>query len=314
MRRTYNKFHSYLNLLCIVALFRGACLLLPNTSYNFKGINVSTDLAYYRSAPVYTPSNCGGTSGATTCVFPFQLTADAGAPYWAWSTGEKTSSISVTTAGLYWWETADLSNNQDKVKDGSFTNFTATTTNNITTTNSFTSDYIYAPPAGSGTLHAEGKYSVATNPHSVHDGYDSFADHTANTTGARNMMIVNGDITADKVVWSENITVTPNTDYIFSIWCASANAGNPAQLSFTIGTTTYPVFQLSSTTGLWQNFTTPSWNSGSNTTATISIINKNTIASGNDFALDDITFAPVCRKYINVVYDPRPSQPTITPR
>jgi hypothetical protein len=302
MRRTYNKFHSYLNLLCIVALFRGASLLFPNASYQFRGINISTDLAYYKYAAVYTPSNCGSTSGATTCVFPYQLTADAGAPYWTWSTGDKTASISVSTAGMYWWETGDMS--QNKVVNGDFTSGNS----------NITSSYTYAPPSGSSTLYVEGKYTVATDPHSVHDGYDSFADHTANTTGSRNMMVVNGDVVANKVVWSQNIIVVQNTNYVFSIWCASANAGNPAQLSFTIGSTTYPVFQLSSTTGLWQNFTTPSWNSGNNTSATISIINKNTIASGNDFALDDIVFAPVCRKYINVVYDPTPLQPTITPR
>jgi hypothetical protein len=302
MRRTYNKFHSYLNLLCIVALFRGAGLLLPNASYNFKSINVSTDLAYYKYAVVYTPSNCGATSTVTTCVFPVQLAADADAPYWKWSTAAKTSSISVTAAGLYWWETADMSAN--KVTNGDFTSGNT----------GFTSAYGYLTPAGSSTLHPEGKYTVTTSPRNVHDGFDSFLDHTANTTGVRNMMVINGDVTANTVVWSENITVDPNTNYVFSIWCASANSANPAQLSFTIGNTTYPVFALPSTTGLWTNFTTTTWNSGNNTSATISIINKNTIASGNDFALDDIVFAPVCRKYINVVFDPTPSQPTITPR
>jgi gliding motility-associated-like protein len=35
------------------------------------------------------------------------------------------------------------------------------------------------------------------------------------------------------------------------------------------------------------------WNSGNNTTATISVVNQNTEPSGNDFALDDILFAPI---------------------
>jgi hypothetical protein len=303
MRRAYYKFHSYLNLVCITILCWGISALFPNASYHFKGFSTTTNLAYYRYASVYTPAGCGATTNVTTCVFPKQLSADADAPYWTWSTGEKTSSISVSAAGFYWWETGNMS--QNKVTNGDFSSGNS----------GFTSSYTYAAPSGSATLYTEGKYSVATNPHSVHDGYDSFVDHTANTTGTRNMMVVNGDVVANKIVWSQNITVAKNTNYIFSIWCASANSGNPAQLSFTIGTTTYPLFQLTSTTGLWQNFTIPTaWNSGNNTTATISIVNQNTIANGNDFALDDIVFAPVCRKYFKVIYDPTPSKPTITPR
>lgn len=303
MRRAYLKFHSYLNIVCVTILCWGISALSPNASFHFKGVNILTNLAYYRYAGVYTPANCGATTTVTTCVLPQQLSADADAPYWTWSTGEKTSSISVSTAGLYWWETADMS--QNKVTNGDFTSGKS----------GFSSDYGYLTPNGSGTLYPEGKYTITTNPHSVHDGYDSFADHTGSSSNPRNMMVVNGDTVKNKIVWSENITVDKNTSYVFSIWCASANAGNPAQLSFTIGTTTYPLFVLSSTTGLWQNFTIPTaWNSGNSTTATISIINKNTIASGNDFALDDIVFAPVCRKYFKVVYDPTPSQPTITPR
>ncbi|WCT10030.1 hypothetical protein [Mucilaginibacter jinjuensis] len=276
---------------------------MPNASYHFKSFNTLTDFSHYNNTSVYTPTGCGDTTKKTTCTFPIQLNADAGAPYWTWSTGEKTSSISVSTAGLYWWETGDMS--QNKVVNGDFTSGKS----------GFISDYGYLTPNGSGTLYPEGKYTITTNPHSVHDGYDSFADHTGSSSNPRNMMVINGDTVKDKIVWSENITVTPNTNYIFSIWCASANSGNPAQLSFTIGTITYPLFALSSTTGLWQNFTIPtSWNSGSSTSVKISIINKNTIASGNDFALDDIVFAPVCRKYFNVVYDPTPSTPTITPR
>jgi gliding motility-associated-like protein len=50
---------------------------------------------------------------------------------------------------------------------------------------------------------------------------------------------------------------------------------------------------------LTQFYTT--WNSGNSTTATISIVNKNTEIQGNDFALDDISFAPVFIKRDSVV-------------
>jgi hypothetical protein len=47
--------------------------------------------------------------------------------------------------------------------------------------------------------------------------------------------------------------------------------------------------QLSSVTCQWEPFTT-TWSSGANTTAVLSIIDLNTDAFGNDFALDDLAF------------------------
>jgi hypothetical protein len=40
---------------------------------------------------------------------------------------------------------------------------------------------------------------------------------------------------------------------------------------------------------------------------------KNTNTDGNDFALDDIVFTPVCRKYFDVTFSPYPPKPSITP-
>jgi hypothetical protein len=120
------------------------------------------------------------------------------------------------------------------------------------------------------------------------------------------MMVINGSSTANVTVWSENITVTPNTTYVFSVWFASANPGSPGQLNFSInGSQLGSTIQLTTTTGLWQNFTT-TWSSGSNTTATIGLVNQNTAASGNDFAMDDIVFAPVYHHDIVVKLNPNP--------
>ena len=47
------------------------------------------------------------------------------------------------------------------------------------------------------------------------------------------------------------------------------------------------------TLNTWNQFFT-TWNSGSNTTATISIINDNLATGGNDFGLDDISFSVAC--------------------
>ena len=45
----------------------------------------------------------------------------------------------------------------------------------------------------------------------------------------------------------------------------------------------------------------------------IGIVNQNTEPNGNDFALDDIVFAPVCRNSIVVNLNPNPLKPSITP-
>jgi len=55
-------------------------------------------------------------------------------------------------------------------------------------------------------------------------------------------------------------------------------------------------FNASPTTCVWNKFF-EKWNSGSNTTATISIVNQNTATNGNDFSLDDISFNKVSYHY-----------------
>ena len=253
---------------------------------------------------LYYPAACGTTTIINVCGTSAVLNAVAGQSNYKWSTGETTPSITVTSSGTYWWETIDMTNN--KVVNG---DFTAGNTG-------FQSQYTYVPPNGStgpaGALQAEGDYSVATDPHITHTGFASFPDHTGNTVGARNMMIVNGAPAAGVTIWTENITVTPNTDYIFSVWFTSVNPQNPGQLTFSINNASLgsPIV-LTSGTPDWKNFTVR-WNSGSNTSASIGMVNQNTALNGNDFALDDIVFAPICRNFFNVNLYSNPPKPLIT--
>lgn len=150
----------------------------------------------------------------------------------------------------------------------------------------FDSDYIYSP----GDLWPEGVYDVLDNPQTAHSNFAPCMDHT----GGGNMMAVNGSATANLNVWCQTISVMPNTQYAFSAWLATLVASSPAQLQFSInGTPLGPIFSASGTTCVWQNFY-QLWNSGANSSATICIVNQNTAPSGNDFALDDIVFSPVC--------------------
>lgn len=151
----------------------------------------------------------------------------------------------------------------------------------------FTSDYIYSPT----NLVPEGTYAILSNPQSAHPGFAPCTDHTS---GGGNMMVVNGAGTPGWNVWCQTVTVQPNTQYAFSAWVTSVNPTFPARLQFSInGNPIGPVFVAPSTNCTWLNFYT-TWNSGASTSATICIVNQNTVLGGNDFALDDLVFSPIC--------------------
>ncbi len=172
----------------------------------------------------------------------------------------------------------------------------------------FTSGYTYFPvpltPANSysgsstpASLYDEKTYGVGTDPGAYHVAWAHFGDHT---TGTGNMMIVNGSTDVGTQVWGQPVSpatigVTAGTTYYFSAWLASIypSVGQspiaPATLAFSInGNQVGSNFTLTAPVGTWQLFFVP-WVADSST-ATLSLVNRNTVASGNDFALDDISF------------------------
>jgi hypothetical protein len=248
------------------------------------------------------PSTCGSVTTKKVCASSLKLDAEANQSNYTWSTGETTPSITVTTSGLYWWETVNLDNNIAVNGDFSAGN------------SGFTSNYTYIAPNGStgpaGALQSEAYYTITTNPRNAHTGFSSFPDHTGNG----NMMVVNGAPTAGVTIWRQTINVNPNTDYVFSVWFTSVNSANPGVLQFSINNEDQGTpIMLSSDLPGWKNFLVR-WNSGNRNKAIISIENQNTAAFGNDFALDDIVFAPVCRNYFDVTLSSNPAKPTITPQ
>jgi gliding motility-associated-like protein len=151
----------------------------------------------------------------------------------------------------------------------------------------FTSSYTYTPPPNT----TEGQYwvSTANQVSTWNGGMTSNGDHT---TGVGNLMIINGVGTANSNVWCQTISVSPNTNYIFSTWVSSFDASSPALLQFSInGDTIGKIFSAPPSTNVWSQFYS-SFNSGTNTNANICIVNQNTSAIGNDFGLDDISFQP----------------------
>jgi len=162
----------------------------------------------------------------------------------------------------------------------------------------FASGYSYVAPVNQGACYPETTYSIVTSPNICHNLWANFGDHT---TGTGNMMIVNGATVANDIVWAEGpntgnaglSSLQQNTNYYLSVWVASAYPTSPADLQFgvqgNVSNQVLGTFIASTTTGLWQQFYV-TWNSGSNTSAELTIMDLNTAASGNDFALDDVSF------------------------
>lgn len=156
---------------------------------------------------------------------------------------------------------------------------------------SFGSDYAFSPLSNT----VEAQYTVRDNPSPWNPFFISAADHTPDANGL--MFVGNGSPTDGERVWfASSIPVEQNQDYFFeafvmNVCCIPQFGGgpgavNPAILSFyandvLIGTRSTGLL------GFWEGLSTQ-WNSGTSTTVTLKLVNSNTVARGNDFAVDDI--------------------------
>jgi PKD repeat protein len=159
----------------------------------------------------------------------------------------------------------------------------------------FTSAYQYA------TVNTtEGQYFVGPNPAAWNPATNPCGDHT---TGTGNMLMINGAPEAGLTAWAtQPITVTPNTNYAFSLWITSIDNDAPqANLQFYIDGVPLGNSAPASATACSWNMFYMTWNSGSNTSATVSLIDQETSRAGNDFALDDISFALVSVRVDSVI-------------
>lgn len=208
------------------------------------------------------------------------LAAPTGYLSYLWSTGANTRLLNTNTPGTYWSQASTMGTT-NLVTNG---DFSAGNTG-------FSTGHVYGTGGSWGLLSSAGQYAISTNSNLTHNNFPNCGDHT---TGNGNYMIVNGSSVSNLSVWCQTITVTPNTTYYFSAWITSVVSASPAVLSFTVnGNSLGPNHFVSNQTCNWQNYF-QTWNSGTNTTATICITNQNTAGGGNDFGLDDISFRPEC--------------------
>lgn len=235
-----------------------------------------------------TPDYCLGTGQV-------KLTATSGSSY-LWSTGATTQFILADLAGAY---NVTVTNASGCAGTATFNLSTELVVNgNFSSGNTgFTTSYNLNQSANG--LVPEGNYAVGTNANFHHSNFWG-PDHT---TGTGNYLMVNGSTSATPaVVWQQTVAVTPNTTYYLSAWARSLNNVAPyAQLRFNVngtqvGTTAVLTAGASSNSGpfTWTRFYA-TWSSGSNTSVTLSVVNLQSSAGGNDFGLDDIscsTLAP----------------------
>jgi hypothetical protein len=104
------------------------------------------------------------------------------------------------------------------------------------------------------------------------------------------MFMADGATVAPNLVaWAQTVPVTTSTTYEFGFWLANIGSANAAQLNVRINGS--PVGGIAGAGGsaVWQYFSY-SWSSGASTSALIEIRDQRTSPTGNDFALDDISF------------------------
>ena len=157
----------------------------------------------------------------------------------------------------------------------------------------FESQYTYFPfppnPANAG--YAQRAYSIVNNAQQFEPQFQPCVDHTS---GSGKFMAIDGATTANVILWSQKVGVTPNTNYTVQYWMQSIDGNSPARLEMLVngspitGNSTSSTATATTTTCSWQQVSY-TWNSGTSTTAEITLINRNLSSNGNDFAIDDIS-------------------------
>ena len=176
----------------------------------------------------------------------------------------------------------------------------------------FVTDYVNYLPGTVPTTGVQGAYGVVTNPRNWFTPFSNCADHT---TSSGNMLVADGSTTGTARVWYSPapITVIPGKNYTFSYFLTAVVNGGPAKLEVLINNVPIgPVATAPSSPCVWDEHSYV-WNSGTNTTAIISIIDREAFGN-NDFAIDDLYLreTPSClyQKSVTITVNPTPA-PTI---
>ena len=149
-----------------------------------------------------------------------------------------------------------------------------------------------SPVGEHGILTEAGTYTISESPLSVHALLCSLRDHDGNGR----MMVVNNSNQNNRPIVCQTVTVDPDTDYSFGAWMTNANADSPPVVLFAVNRQRITGdIELPATLCSWAPYT-GTWSSGAATTAEVCIVNRNTETIGNDMAIDDLYFGPICEQ------------------
>lgn len=161
---------------------------------------------------------------------------------------------------------------------------------------SFESQYKYIKSNSWNSMEPEGTCKIVKDTRVNHPTFMRITDHTKkNWTGY--MLVANGDFVSsrDRIVWQTTITgIVPGRQYAFSVWAANISSKNAPMLDFTINQKGLGgIFDgyRPKPNGKWEQLY-KIW-TADDKQAVIALVNKLRIQNGNDFCIDDISFAPV---------------------
>lgn len=155
----------------------------------------------------------------------------------------------------------------------------------------FFTEYTYNPTAhrsGTPSVLNSGQYLLTANPSNHHPDAHSFGDFT---TGDGLMLMVKGATSSNRIVWQQVLSVDPGQAYAFSGWISVWTSASPPVLRLTVNEEEIGVFHFPETPrpGSWYNWYYE-WRGGDRAEAVLTIVDLNTSAAGNGFALDGLEF------------------------
>ena len=164
----------------------------------------------------------------------------------------------------------------------------------------FSTDYTLGLGGAFGLLSNPGTYRITDDASSVHDNFPPCNDHS---TGTGLMLIVNGSETPGDKIWCETVPVEVGQSYYFSTWVTMASNAPLANLQISINDVIVSDSYMPAADQCeWQQMSAI-WSDVAVTEATICISNLNVSGPGNDFALDDIYFGPICTATDSITFE-----------
>ncbi|MFD0779022.1 hypothetical protein ACFQZF_11565 [Flavobacterium myungsuense] len=238
------------------------------------------------------PTDINLISSAMGCVSPSSpvtLTASNGGTTYAWTSVPVVAISSTTTTAI--------------VSPAVNTTYTVTSSRTIPNTNlitnggfessnsGFYSDFINTPLSANLT---QFDYGITTNPNLWNPAFITSTDRS----GTGKMFVAKGATFANKTIWSQTVLVDKSKSYTFEFYAQNLVATSVATFRVLINGVPITITPLSAANSGFSGWTRifGTWSSGTATTAKIQIINTNISLPGNDFAIDDISFATATSK------------------